>query len=792
MSSQTKVESKSLNDFDFNSFTTERNDCTGKDKDLDEISKCDYSYRLLAALRYYSLLNISNKNSQNGIDIFAQLCEDNYTNLLNDWIHFITTHSNHIDTIHNQLIIKHNFPQCTIDKCQLVVRHYRNDRRNAKNIKIEPIKDAKCIFYRDIMDAMHQFLFHLYDLGLRLKSNIFEENEMDESKEANDEYNCYDYKFAKIKKIIETKHKKLGAVMDRFTAENNKFNIGMGSSDVMAQQNDNAKEGEDTFMNALFDYLMQNKGNINEIKVFKQFLDDEEFDSDAIQYEIQCLNILKEMKSIRDLFKKFIINFRLSSSSFSTGLIFYYWHWYAPDTVNINEINKDPENYNDHSGIDIKHLYVQKKYNAFKEEILSHITINEYNDLVMTKVQQYISTKKVKKTYAKSPSDDHLHYGIKRGEKLSQWNLISLILYCDFSSYCTEFTASFRAATPYEALGHIRERHRQFWWMGKTLRETVQYYGNGVRDNIEVNGIFYCGMSIVMEIPQFFIRLCSPTSTSVQIQIAANFAKRTGMIIELSNHDGYARRLRMCDCSWISRFVEEDERLFIGGDYPIRIKSIRIIYIHQNFELFFGAMYMFNCMVNGIWTGHGEIKPTKTEKKIIKTLLDFKLGVIASTPFDKYIENTFTLFCNIQNHILISLHRLHNDFKSLKHLIVSETVRSNEENESQNLCKPLIFKLFENASHITIYATDSMWGFQYRFSLISLLNVINTSLTWTKITIKGAWDDDVCPWFSTLWLSNSEALTANYKENNYLISLHQKYMENSDEVMEDCLIISRK
>ncbi len=197
-----------------------------------------------AALRYYSLLNISNKYATNEMDIFTQLCKDIYTNLLNDWIHFITTHSHQIDTVHTQLINKHNFTNCTIDKCQLVVRHYRNNGRNDKNIKIEPTKDAKFIFYRDIMDSIHQYLFHLYDLGLRLKSNIFEEKETDDSKEANDNYNCYDYKFAKLKNVIENKHKKLGAIMDRFTAENNKFNIQTGSTDAIAQQNDNnAKKG---------------------------------------------------------------------------------------------------------------------------------------------------------------------------------------------------------------------------------------------------------------------------------------------------------------------------------------------------------------------------------------------------------------------------------------------------------------------------------------------------------------------------------------------------------------------
>ncbi len=63
-------------------------------------------------------------------------------------------------------------------------------------------------------------------------------------------------------------------------------------------------------MDALFDYLIGNNGNMNEIKRFRGFLNDEEFDSDVIQSEIQCTNILEEMKSIRNIFKKFMLNFR--------------------------------------------------------------------------------------------------------------------------------------------------------------------------------------------------------------------------------------------------------------------------------------------------------------------------------------------------------------------------------------------------------------------------------------------------------------------------------------------------
>ena len=62
------------------------------------------------------------------------------------------------------------------------------------------------------------------------------------------------------------------------------------------------------------------------------------------------------------------------------------------------------------------------------------------------------------------------------------------------------------------------------------LRETVELYGltyhNENDDNSEyigVSGPFYCGMSFVMVIPQFNIRLNGPTSTSTSIEVAHGF-----------------------------------------------------------------------------------------------------------------------------------------------------------------------------------------------------------------------------------------------------------------------------
>ena len=54
-----------------------------------------------------------------------------------------------------------------------------------------------------------------------------------------------------------------------------------------------------------------------------------------------------------------------------------------------------------------------------------------------------------------------------------------------------------------------------------------------------------------------------------------------------------------CIHSWISKYKEEDERLFIGGDWKIRIETIKILNTKQNFHKYFNALFIFDCIVSG-------------------------------------------------------------------------------------------------------------------------------------------------------------------------------------------------
>ena len=178
----------------------------------------------------------------------------------------------------------------------------------------------------------------------------------------------------------------------------------------------------------------------------------------------------------------------------------------------------------------------------------------------MIKAHQYIITK-----YAKSITSDTYrtpqHYGIDQGSPLTIDNLLSIILYTDTTRLSSDFSGSFRKMHEYDTLSSIKKRNSKYWFWSKTLRETVELYAPIIKFTKEET--FYTGISIAMNIPSFSIRLCSPTSTSVHIEVAVTFSGQTGLILQLSaNKDitGPYNHLRTFDCSWISEFAEEDER----------------------------------------------------------------------------------------------------------------------------------------------------------------------------------------------------------------------------------------
>ena len=188
-----------------------------------------------------------------------------------------------------------------------------------------------------------------------------------------------------------------------------------------------------------------------------------------------------------------------------------------------------------------------------------------------------MKTHKVKSIEASPTATYEHHYGIQNWTVLGTANLTAIILYTDFTELSSNFTSTFRKQNAFETLSQIKERNRRYWWWSKTLRETVELFGAHAWD---MNGPYYCGMSYVMTLPALAIRLCSPTSTSVHLEVALKFAGEEGIIIQFntSKTTGF-EYLRGFDCSFISKYKEEDER---NINLCSNSSKMNFCYLHQS------------------------------------------------------------------------------------------------------------------------------------------------------------------------------------------------------------------
>ena len=216
-------------------------------------------------------------------------------------------------------------------------------------------------------------------------------------------------------------------------------------------------------------------------------------------------------------------------SGFSTGFTWFYWEWYKNKNEIINDAASNENDYGGYQG-EIDQLYVAKKYSDYKEELLRHLTIKNYRDIIMPKAKALIASNKGKSIRA-SFAVRWLHYGISRHAPISINHIISLITYTDCTNYSRVFSSTFRKINVTESMTSVRIRNREFCWQSKLFREAVEIYGSVCyADSDSAGGIFrsgiagpfYTGVNCQLFIPEFAIRSCAPTSTSMHMEVAMN------------------------------------------------------------------------------------------------------------------------------------------------------------------------------------------------------------------------------------------------------------------------------
>ena len=303
-------------------------------------------------------------------------------------------------------------------------------------------------------------------------------------------------------------------------------------------------------------------------------------------------------------------------------------------------------------------------------------------------------------------------------------------------------------------------------------------------------GPYFCGMNMRLNIPSFAMRLNSPSSTSKQISVAIKFSGPKGVVLTFDNPDNNYQYsyLRGWDCSWIGRFgKEEDERLFFGGYYRIKVVNLRLIETNENMKQFVAAIFCFDLLLTGSYSS----KENKNDFVIIEALMNQSLKKQTNVTLPSFICDCFQAFTQNKKQIIFNLgfwdkygDTKINDllFHSLDKSGYNEDIKRNDEDQS-NLVRSELFSLFPNVKTLIIQSTDYVETFTeqyYSFSLIALLNVIcqsnlNEIIISSRATLSGK-----KTWIKTLWNSDEKLLKKEYAAKGYEIEMKIKLKQYNE------------
>eukprot|EP01084_Bolivina_argentea_P022437 41699_1 len=187
-------------------------------------SHCNHLSRFVDKMNEYRLYN-NNKVDQimKEVDL-SQIVR----RLLCDYFHLLERHK---DDVHFENAVSKT-EKCNIDACVIFRRNYR-DRCKIDMIDEEKKQnqmDEEDMFYNEIIDKMHCYFYHSYDIGNRIR--ICEQKLINECKTENEfEELLINTKIAKTYKILAAKRSNFQPMYNRL--RNSKYN-----QLVMIQEND--------------------------------------------------------------------------------------------------------------------------------------------------------------------------------------------------------------------------------------------------------------------------------------------------------------------------------------------------------------------------------------------------------------------------------------------------------------------------------------------------------------------------------------------------------------------------
>jgi len=624
--------------------------------------KCLSVLRIVYSLRHYHLLLKAKKKVDNDRTLFIEWCDSVYTAalLLDDYVHVMSKH-NDITSL-SAMARQIKCPCSGAAECEWTGRHFRGRGRDKAEKNAESVH-----FYIELMDTLHFNIFHLKEVGLRID---VADAKTDAKAEDDDEDTLVDAEMLRIRDIIKLKREQY--TFDRMdSADTNKFTIvgtQKGVKDDEEGNNQLMMEGMLEFINA----------DVAGAELLKRYVVRENYDSESVEIEVNLFidrgaqsNLLQfaESHSLATLTRaiaNFFREFR-ASKSFSTGIIFWYWPWHR-EAKNQKQIKHNPNYGNmDFGGHSISDLCVRPHFASLKEEAIEsgEVDIKDFNATVVEKAKRYLNGRKCRAM--RSRYDVFQLSRFQSGSPLSLHHIQSVLLYTDFTHFSALFSSSFRKLRWNESIRETNQRNGRFFHVAKALRECVELFGhdNGIFEvresdgelgsrNGRESGPFFTGVSVVLNIPSFAINFQGPTSTSKQFTVALRFAGDDGLILRLNNDsDASGRNVAFWNASCMSRYPEEDERIFFASQGRLALDAIFVVGTAKDYKCSVSAFYKFDQILTGRVPHDNDL--TSREFRIVKQAVDAVLGRSNEQTLDAFVLHNFMAFARRKTRVVLNL-----------------------------------------------------------------------------------------------------------------------------------------
>ena len=290
-------------------------------KHCNDHQKCPSLNRLALTLKYYSKLDII--NNQQHQNIFIHFVKEVHKSLLNDYIHFVKCHGHQIEDIQKDFIENRRFISCDMKTCTFTSRHHGIINTNTSQ-NINAKSDPSHQIYKQTLDSLHFYLFHIFHCGLRTLSTTKSQTVEFEEKESKDnEY--FDKEFARIKSQSFKTNVNTESFVRFGRTNNSKFTLNTQNYAIDYDDDyiDNDQEDVETFIDSLYAHLQRMKIDDRMIINLQKFLESEQYETDALSLDIIDIghngNILEWIKDPQT--KEYIINFMNTANSMCIFII---------------------------------------------------------------------------------------------------------------------------------------------------------------------------------------------------------------------------------------------------------------------------------------------------------------------------------------------------------------------------------------------------------------------------------------------------------------------------------------